>query len=163
MAPSPRGLAIVLTFWVVAWSASSILTGSHVSGWWGTQEALALRQAVRVLTLTRDFAGSNYPCGPLDVQAGTVPAIERLEMRLTKMEAQAGLGLSVINAENFLSSDSLSLFRQRLSDFEMLLSFCLGGQESFLWAVTRNGLHPDRPHAAANCALLNFGSGSNPP
>jgi len=56
MAPSPRGLVIVLTFWVVAWPASSIRTGSLFSGWWGTQEALALRQAARAPTFTGDFA-----------------------------------------------------------------------------------------------------------
>jgi hypothetical protein len=56
MAPSPRGLVIVLTFWVVAWPDSSIRTGSPFSGWWGTQEALALRQAARAPTFTGDFA-----------------------------------------------------------------------------------------------------------
>ena len=90
-------------------------------------------------------------------------------MRLTEMGSHAGLGFSVINAENFLGRDSLSLFRQRLRDFEMLLSFGLGEREYFLWAVTRNGLNPyRRPHAVANAllnhsALLNLGSGSNPP
>jgi CHAT domain-containing protein len=56
MAPSSRGLAFVLTFWVVAWPAASIRTGSPDSGWWGTQEALALRQAARAPTLKGDFA-----------------------------------------------------------------------------------------------------------
>jgi len=58
MAPSSRGLVFVLTFWVVAWPAASIRTGSLDSGWWGTQEALALRQAARAPTLTGDFAES---------------------------------------------------------------------------------------------------------
>jgi hypothetical protein len=85
-------------------------------------------------------------------------------MRLAEMESHAGLGSWVINAENFLGRDSLSLFRQRLRDFEMLLSFGLGEQKYFLWAVTRNGLNPYLlPQAAANRALLNLGSGSNPP
>jgi CHAT domain-containing protein len=73
-------------------------------------------------------------------QVGTVLAINRLEMRLTEMEAHAGLGSLVINAENFPSHDSLSLFRVRLRDFEVLLSFGLGERESFIWAVTRNSL-----------------------
>jgi hypothetical protein len=171
MAPSPRGLVIVLTFWVVAWPASSIRTGSPFSGWWGTREALALRQAARAPTFTGDFAefDSVYRFDYrykefLRNSGSTVPAIERLEMRLTEMESHAGLGSWVINAENFLVRDSLSLFHQRLRDFEMLLSFGLGEQEYFLWAVTRNGRNPYRlPHAAANCALLNIGSGSNPP
>src|SRR5271166_5572100 len=58
MAPSSRGLAFVLTFWVVAWPAASIRTGSPDSGWWGTQEASALRQAARAPTRTGDFAES---------------------------------------------------------------------------------------------------------
>lgn len=45
MAASPRGLVCVLT--MVAWLASSIRTGSSASGWWGSQEALQLRQAAR--------------------------------------------------------------------------------------------------------------------
>jgi CHAT domain-containing protein len=51
-------LVFVLTFWVVAWPAASIRTGSPYSGWWGTQEAVALRQAARAPTLQGDFAES---------------------------------------------------------------------------------------------------------
>jgi hypothetical protein len=50
-----EGLAFVLTFWMVAWSASSIRTGSPDSGWWGSTEALALRQAARAPILTGDL------------------------------------------------------------------------------------------------------------
>jgi hypothetical protein len=56
MAPSSRGLVFVLTFWVVAWPAASIRTRSPYSGWWGTQEAFALRQAARAPILTGDSA-----------------------------------------------------------------------------------------------------------
>lgn len=69
------------------------------------------------------------------------PSSERLEMRLTEMEAQAGLGSSLINSESFPSDDSLIHFQQRLKEFAILLSFGLGEKESFLWAVTRNTLH----------------------
>ncbi len=58
MAPFPRGLAVVLTIWVVAWPAASIRTRSPNSGWWGSQEAIALRQAARAPTLSGDFANS---------------------------------------------------------------------------------------------------------
>jgi tetratricopeptide (TPR) repeat protein len=58
MAPSSRGLVFVLTIWVVAWPAASIRTGSPYSGWWGSLEAVALRQAARAPTLTGDFAAS---------------------------------------------------------------------------------------------------------
>jgi hypothetical protein len=43
MAASWRGLAFVLT--MAAWLPASIHTGSLDSGWWGTKEALQLRQA----------------------------------------------------------------------------------------------------------------------
>ena len=73
--------------------------------------------------------------------ARKTPSSESLKMRLTEMEAQGGLGSPVNKTENFPSSDSLILFRQRLSETEMLLSFSLGDKESFLWAVTRDTLH----------------------
>jgi CHAT domain-containing protein len=69
------------------------------------------------------------------------PSSERLQMRLTEMESQAGLGSSLINSESFPSDDSLIHFQQRLREFAILLSFGLGEKESFLWAVTRNTLH----------------------
>jgi CHAT domain-containing protein len=72
----------------------------------------------------------------------------RLQMRLTEMEGQAGLSSSLIQDENFPSSDSLTHFRQRLRDSEILLSFGLGARESFLWAVTRESLHVYRLPAA---------------
>src|ERR1022692_577232 len=58
MAPFSRGLAFFLAFWVVAWPAASTRTGLPRSGWWGTQEALALRQAVQEPIRNGDFAGA---------------------------------------------------------------------------------------------------------
>src|SRR5580658_5122 len=72
MAPSSRGLVLVLTFWVVAWPAASIRTRSPDSGWWGTREALALRQAAQVTTNQGDFAESERIC-----QRGADLAVER--------------------------------------------------------------------------------------
>lgn len=81
--------------------------------------------------------------GPTSISTSTVYSQEaqRLQMRLTEIEAQAGLGSPLINAENFPTPDSLSHFCKRLRDSEVLLSFGLGKEESFLWAVTRNSLH----------------------
>jgi hypothetical protein len=98
MAPSSRGLALIFTPWVVAWPAASIRTGSAGSGWWGTQEALALRQAAQARILT-------------DVS----------KVRLTKMEAPIGLRFFLINAESFLSQNSLTHFHTGLRDFEETL------------------------------------------
>jgi hypothetical protein len=178
---------------VVAWPASSIRTGSPDSGWWGTQGALALRQAARPPNLSRDSAGSERidrgcarfcanleACGksrsaPLRVNdlqpdgagfrparsfcdngtgppssgsesaaipaatGSVVPFLERPlanqrglrpELKQPEMEAPAGPGSLLINAENFLSQDSLTHFYQRLRDFKMLLTtFRTGGEE----------------------------------
>lgn len=56
MAISPRGLAVVLTIGMVAWLAAPIHTGSPRSGWWGTQEAVKLRQTARRYTLQGNYS-----------------------------------------------------------------------------------------------------------
>ena len=142
MPPFSRGLALVLTFWVVAWPAASIRTRLPGSGWWGTQEALALRQATRAPAPTGDFAESArvYPEHATNhgiqthstsrtTEPGSAQAVERLKVRLTKMETLAGLGSWRIKAENFLGIASLIHFHHRLSNFEILLSFGLGERE----------------------------------
>ncbi len=55
MATSPRGLVLVL-IGMEAWLAAPIHTGSPRSGWWGTQEAVRLRQTARRYTLQGDYA-----------------------------------------------------------------------------------------------------------
>jgi hypothetical protein len=123
MTPSARGLGLVLTSWVVASPASSIHTGLLGSGWWGTKEAPGLRQAVPTPNTTGESAESER----VFTRASRY---RRLEMRLAKMGNPVGIGYSVINAENFPSHGSLSLFRESLRDFEVLLSFCLGVREA---------------------------------
>jgi hypothetical protein len=134
MSPSARGLGLVLTSWVVASPASSIHTGLLGSGWWGTKEAPALRQAVPTPnTLTGESAESERVFRRASHLTPACPHGEgyrRLEMRLAEMGTPVGIGYSVINAENFPSHDSLSLFRESLRDFEVLLSFCLGVREA---------------------------------
>jgi CHAT domain-containing protein len=56
------------------------------------------------------------------------------------MESIAGGGFSVRLAENFRTRNSLSHFQQGLGESDLLLSFYLGKQESYLWAVTRDGI-----------------------
>lgn len=142
MPPFSRGLALVLTFWVVAWPAASIRTRLPGSGWWGTQEALALRQATRAPAPAGDFAESArvYPEHAANrgiqthstsrtTKPGSAQAVERLKVRLTKMEALARLGSWRIKAENFLGNASLIHFHHRLRSFEILLSFGLVERE----------------------------------
>src|SRR5262249_19758571 len=44
------------------------------------------------------------------------------------------------NLENFRAPQSLTEYRQGLSDSEVLFSFHLGTRQSFLWAATRDSL-----------------------
>jgi hypothetical protein len=122
MTPSLRDLAFVLTFWVVAWPAASIRTRSPDSGWWGTQEALALRQATRAPALTGDFAESER----------IYRDAADLAVQPRDSAARAGLGSSLINTENFPSQYSLIHVHKRLRDFEAPLSFGMRERESFL-------------------------------
>ncbi len=64
----------------------------------------------------------------------------RLRLKLTEMEAKAGIGLQVKKVENFRSRISLIHFQQGLRKSELFLSFELGEKESYLWAVSRNSL-----------------------
>jgi CHAT domain-containing protein len=72
--------------------------------------------------------------GPEDAET------KRLDLELTEMEAVAGLGYSHNISESFRSESSLIHFQKGLGDSELLLSFHLGEQESYLWAVTDNRL-----------------------
>jgi CHAT domain-containing protein len=61
-------------------------------------------------------------------------------LRITEMETRAGLGIFFRESENFLSRSLLTHFQSGLRNSEALLSFHLGQEESFLWAVTKSGL-----------------------
>jgi CHAT domain-containing protein/tetratricopeptide (TPR) repeat protein len=76
---------------------------------------------------------------------GTVsPESRRLRLKLTEMESAAGVGVSVMLAENFRTRNSLILFQQGLGESDLLLSFYLGKQESYLWAVTQRSIELHR-------------------
>jgi len=65
---------------------------------------------------------------------------DHLELRLSEMEAQAGLTFSQEKFEMFDDFRSLKHILDGLRESEVLLSFHLGERKSFLWAVTRNSL-----------------------
>ena len=65
---------------------------------------------------------------------------DSLELRLSEMEARAGLDFSQENFEKFDDFRSLKHILEGLRETEVLLSFHLGESQSFLWAVTRNSL-----------------------
>ena len=76
---------------------------------------------------------------------GTIsPEAKRLHLELTEMESAAGVGVPVILTENFRTRSSLTHFQQGLGESELLLSFYLGKQESYLWAVTRSSIELHR-------------------
>ncbi len=67
-------------------------------------------------------------------------AVDRLVLKLSEMEAQAGGGISHKKIENFRGRSSLIHFQTGLGKSELLLSFWLGKTESYLWAVSRETL-----------------------
>jgi CHAT domain-containing protein len=80
------------------------------------------------------------------LRAGARTSMEagRLRLKLTEMEAEAGVAFPVKKGENIRTQTSLSVFQTVLQDSEVLLSFHLGRSESYLWAVTRKTLRLSR-------------------
>jgi CHAT domain-containing protein len=76
----------------------------------------------------------------------------RLRLKLTEMEAKAGIGLQVKKVENFRSQISLIHFQEGLRSSELFLSFELGEKESYLWAVSRSSLRLYRLAAGRDIA-----------
>jgi CHAT domain-containing protein len=83
---------------------------------------------------------------------------ERLELRISEMEAQAGLDFSQEKFEKFDDFRSLKHILEGLRETEVLLSFHLGERKSFLWAVTRNSLRlfPLAPRSRIRQSIKEF-------
>lgn len=75
-----------------------------------------------------------------DVSSAAHETTNRLLLKLTEMEAEAGIGLHAKKRENFRSRISLIHFQRVLRRSEIFLSFELGEKESYLWAVSRSSL-----------------------
>jgi len=73
---------------------------------------------------------------------------DALRLTLTEMEARAGTVLGNISRENFRSQSSLIHFQEGLGDSELFLSYFLGEDESFVWAITRKSVSLHRLPAA---------------
>jgi CHAT domain-containing protein/tetratricopeptide (TPR) repeat protein len=87
--------------------------------------------------------------GRLARAGGTETAlVRRLKLKLSEMEAQVGPGYMGTQAENFHKRSSLIDFQKGLGRSEILLSFYLGTEESYLWAVTRQTISVHRLPAA---------------
>jgi tetratricopeptide (TPR) repeat protein len=85
-------------------------------------------------------------------------SIPSLRLRITELEAAAGLSFAVKKGENFLIQTSLNHFQAGLQESEIFLSFFLGRDSSYLWAVTREGLHIYRlaPERAISADIAAF-------
>lgn len=66
----------------------------------------------------------------------TSPRLESIRTRIAEMEAETGIRTGN-KVENFRTRNSLIHLRQVLSNSQLLLSFRLGEQESYVWAITR--------------------------
>ena len=72
------------------------------------------------------------------------PEAERLRLELTEMESNSGVGVSMRLVENFQPRNSLTHIQQGLGESDLLLSFYLGKQESYLWGVTQSSIELHR-------------------
>ncbi|HEY2844645.1 MAG TPA: CHAT domain-containing tetratricopeptide repeat protein [Bryobacteraceae bacterium] len=75
---------------------------------------------------------------------------ERLRLVLTEMESVAGLGFSRTSPENFRARTSLTDIQHGLGESDLLLSFYLGKEKSYLWTVTQTTLKLSRLPGAAD-------------
>jgi len=66
---------------------------------------------------------------------------DRIKLKLTEMEAEAGVRFHLNQNENFPPQTSLIHLQQGLSESELLLSFYFGSEESYVWALTRQSLN----------------------
>ncbi|MEQ1948641.1 MAG: CHAT domain-containing tetratricopeptide repeat protein [Bryobacteraceae bacterium] len=71
---------------------------------------------------------------------GAGDVTSRLALKITEMEAQAGIQNKFKNSENFRTQSSLNHFQNGISESELLLSFSLGEADSYLWAIGRDSL-----------------------
>jgi CHAT domain-containing protein len=74
--------------------------------------------------------------------------VRRIKLKLSEMEAQVGLGYVAKKPENFHNRSSLIDFQKGLGSAEILLSFYLGTEESYVWAVTQQTISVHRLPAA---------------
>ncbi len=83
---------------------------------------------------------------------------ESLKLKLTELEAEAGLRFYTNESENFRPGSSLIHFQHGLSKSEILLSFHLGDKHSYLWAVTRDSVrvYPLAPAARIRVDAAEF-------
>ena len=115
-----------------------------------TNRAASLRESLALTDVWRQKLPPEYweTVGRLEARQSEAsrtgdrePSTANLLLKITEMEAGAGLGFAVSGAENIRNQSSLNHFQAGLGDSELFLSFFLGRGNSYLWAVSRNSLH----------------------
>lgn len=112
--------------------------------------AASLRESLALADVWREKLPSEYweTVGKFDaaqaksLRTGTLDSsIPSLRLKITEMEAAAGLSFAVKKGENFRIQTSLNHFQAGLGESEIFLSFFLGRDSSYLWAVSRGAVH----------------------
>ena len=112
--------------------------------------AASLREGLAMADVWREKLPPEYweAVGRLDaaqsrsLQTGTIDeSIPSLRLKITEMESAAGLSFAVKNPEKFRIQTSLNHFKAGLGESEIFLTFLLGRDSSYLWAVSRDTLH----------------------
>ena len=124
--------------------------------------AASLREGLALADIWREKLPPEYweAVGRLEaaqsksLQTGKMdPSITSLRLKITEMEAAVALSFAVKKPENFRIQSSLNHFQTGLGESEIFLTFLLGRDSSYLWAVSRDSLHvyrlaPERTIAA---------------
>ncbi len=112
--------------------------------------AASLRQSLALADVWREKLPPEYSETVARLEAtqarslqtgGTDQAAARLRLKITEMETDAGLSFAVKKDENFRIQSSLNHIQAGLEESELFLSFLLGRDSSYVWAVSRDSLH----------------------
>jgi CHAT domain-containing protein len=112
--------------------------------------AASLRQSLALADVWREKLPPEYweAVGHLEsAQAETLrtgrmdDVTASLRLKITEMEASAGFSFAVKKDENFRIQSSLNHFQAGLGESEIFLTFLLGRDSSYVWAVSRESLH----------------------
>jgi CHAT domain-containing protein len=130
---------------------------SHSSPWAArafqaleVNRAVSLRQSLALADVWREKLPPEYweTVGRLEsAQAKTLrtrrmdDVTASLRLKITEMEASAGFSFAVKKDENFRIQSSLNHFQDGLEESEIFLTFLLGRDSSYVWAVSRESLH----------------------
>ncbi len=124
--------------------------------------AASLRESLALANVWREKLPAKYweTVGKMEaaqaksLRSGKIDSsIPSLRLKITEMEAAAGLSFAVKKGENFRTQTSLNHFQTGLGSSEIFLSFFLGRDSSYVWAVSRESFHiyrlaPERAIAA---------------